>query len=97
MSAQRLAPDVAARLVYQPRAQAAQQAAGVAGDVGFAKAQDLASLLKGTGTELAGLTAEQLSDLVNLKIGKDAASATKQAGTVGAVGKVAATALGALL
>jgi hypothetical protein len=86
--AQRYAPDVGARLAYAPRAANLQATGQAIGENQSALGVDQAQLLKGTGTELAGLTTEQLSDLINLKIAKDSASATKKAGLLGALGQV---------
>lgn len=92
-----LSSDVGSRMVYQPRAAAQQAIGGAIGDTGSGLAFDQAQLLKGTGGELAGLTTEQLSDLINLRIGKDAAKATKSAGIAGGLGSIAGGLLGGLL
>lgn len=83
-----LSPDVAARMIAENRAGGLQTLAAARGQDAYGLASDQAKLAKGTGTELAGLERDKLSQMVNYLVGQKAASATESAGATSAIGSI---------
>lgn len=94
-AAQGLSPDVLQRLMLAPGQQLQAQLGELGGEVGSGLSFDLARLLKGTGTELAGLTQSHLSAFINKEVAKRAARKRMQAGILSGLGGLLGAGIGA--
>lgn len=81
-----LSPDVLQRLLYSSGMDLQSHLGELRGASEFGLDTDLAELLKGTGTELAGLTRDQLATMANYMAALKGAKATERAGLFGGVG-----------
>lgn len=86
IAGQGLSPDVAMRLAAENRVNGVQQLAGARADYSSGLNTGLAELAKGTGTELAGLSAQEAAALANYNAAlKGAKSAQNAAGAAGLI------------
>lgn len=81
-----LSANLGRRMGQEADTRALQEIGTVSGDLNMQKNLDLASLVKGSATELAGLNQGTLENLINLEAAKRGAAATKSAGTSAALG-----------
>src|SRR5262245_56140709 len=93
---QGLSPDVLQRLLFAPEMELQSSLGSAAGEAGSGLAFDLAKLMKGTSSEIAGLTRDELSLWVNKELAKGAAKAGRRAGTVSGVGSLLGSAIGSI-
>lgn len=85
-SSQGLNPEVARRMLSEQKARGLQGLAGARGELSLGLNTDLASLAKGTGTELAGLKLAELTNVADYSAASKGAKAAKSAGVIGGIG-----------
>ena len=94
---QGISPDVLSRMLFAPGMELQGQLGSLLGESESGLDFDLAKLFKGTSSEMAGLTEEEMALFVNKEIAKRAAKSGKQAGMISGLGSMAGGALGGYL
>jgi len=94
-ASQGLSPDVVQRMMFAPGQELQANLGQAQGEAGSGLAFDLAKLFKGTGSELAGLTQEELNLWLNKKIAKNAADSMERSGIYQGLGQLGGAAIGA--
>lgn len=93
-ASQGLSPDVLQRLMFAPGQVLQANLGALSGESGAGLAFDLAKLMKGTSSEIAGLTEDELSLWVQKEMAKRAAKAGRNAGIMSGIGSLAGAAIG---
>lgn len=96
-SSQGYSPDMVRKMLAGTYATGAQQLGAVGGETGYGMHSDIATLTKGTATELAGLKESEIHDILNAYLAKKGLKAQQQGMEFGLAGSVlgaAGTALG---
>lgn len=96
-SAQGISPDLIQRMLLGSSADTQRQLGAAKGESEMDFGTALAELLKGTGTELAGLKQNEIATLIQAYVASKARSAGQKAAFTGAVGNVAGLGGAALL
>jgi len=94
-ASQGLSPDVVQRMMFAPGQELQANLGGLQGEASSGLAFDLAKLFKGTGSELAGLTQEEVAMKLNKQIAKNAASSMETSGIYQGLGSLFGGFLGA--
>jgi hypothetical protein len=87
-ASQGLSPDVVQRMLFAPGQELQANLGAAQGEAGSGLAFDLAKLFKGTSSELAGLTEDELSLFLQKEVAKRAANQAQTAGMISAGGSI---------
>lgn len=87
-ASQGLSPDVLQRMMFAPGQELQANLGQAQGEASSGLSFDLAKLYKGTGSEFAGLTEEELALKLNKQIAKNAASSMETSGIYSGLGSL---------